>query len=1035
MNDSVSATTAPISHPPAPVGGQDLLSPVVAVLNVDPGFELGSHRRRILGSRVSERMAALGMNDVEAYVALLRRSPQEAAELSSDLSPGTGAFLCEPALTEALRGEALPRWLASEAAEVRAWVIGCGGGEDAYSIAMLLLESFGRVKVFATEPDRKLLEAGRNGTYASVRNVSAARVQRHFERSRELHYDVNRKLHEAVVFAAHNVLSDPPFSRLDLIYCPGLLRHTGPGLQHSLRGVLHFALKDGGYLMLDPDESGGLESDMFEPVAGQRNLFRRIAAPRKAVGFPIVSNPSKSDNRADRFARPLPVADLARRQLLGIYAPASVLINRRREALYFHGDVHYFLRHPHGEATTDVLALARDGLRAELSATIRQAFDEHQAVLSHDLWISRDAEQVAIRMVARPLAAFGGSSDLMLVSFEHESRSDSLLAPASGEADRTIALRYDAEMEALRAELQSTIAELGRANEQLVAVNQHLRSVNIELEHTNTALAQAKTELESLNAELAATNDELEANVRELEASHDDMANLLVSTEIATVFLTRDLVIKRYTPAATRLFKFIPSDIGRPISDIASRFDCSTLAEDVAAVVKERAQRDREVCTQDGHWYMQRATPYRTAAGGIEGVVLAYIDIAPLKRVETKLRRLSADLEKNVQERTQQLSTEVLEHRRTEETLRNERNFVAAVVSTVSALVVVLDTHGHIVRFNRACEKASGYTFEDVAGKEIRDLMLFSPEDMDAVDRDLLELRSGLLRPIASERPWRHRDGATRLISWSTTALANADGAVEFVIATGIDMTEQRRAEDQARLRLVELTALHRLHTVGELGGIFAHEINQPLAAIAAHSEAGMQRLRRVGASPESAIEDFRQISNQAQRAGTIIKTLRSFLAKDSGETVAIDLCDVVEAACRLVTAEARTNRVSVVVNCAQGVPPILVEPVKIEHVLVNLVRNGIEAIRDAGMKKGSIKISTAAAGDGMACVTVVDSGPGLDELRIETIFEPFNSTKAEGLGLGLVISRSLVEQAGGRLWAEARRNTGVFHFTVPLAS
>ena len=1032
MKDSAPVFAASIGQSSLRGTSDDLLSQVVELLDLEGSFEIGSYRRRVLSSRVCERMAVLHMDDTEAYGALLQRSPHEVGELSRDLQPCTGEFLRDPGLSETLRSKAVPHWLARGSNEVRAWVIGCGDGEDAYGIAMLLLESFERVKVFATEPDSKLLAAGRNGTYPTLRNVSPAPVQRR----RELLYDVNRKLQEAVVFAAHNVLADPPFSRLDLIFGPGLLRHTGPGLQNRLCAVLHFALKEDGHLLLGPGEAAGEESGMFERVPGQHNLFRRIAATaRKAAAFPIVFNPGKPESRAERPERFLPVAELAKQQLLGIYAPASVLINRQREVLYFHGPIHYFLRHPHGEATIDLLALARDGLRAELSATIRQAFDEHQAVLSRDVQVERDAESVAVRMIARPLPAFGGSGDLMLVSFEHEARSDGLLAPASLRSDQTIALRYDAEMEALRAELQSTIAELGRANEQLIATNQDLSSVNIELEHTNAALAQTKHELESLNAELAATNNELEGNVAELEASHDDMANLLVSTEFATVFLTLDLVIKRYTPAATRLFRFIPSDIGRPISDIASRFDCSALAEDVAAVVKERTQRDREVRTQDGHWYIQRATPYRTAAGSIEGVVLAYIGIDPLKHVETELRRLSANLEKNVEERTHQLSAEVQERRRTEETLRNERNFVAAVVSTVSALIVVLDPHGHIVRFNRACEKASGYAFEDVAGKEIRTLGLFSSEDMDAVERDLVALCSGLQRSITSERPWRHRDGAMRLISWSKTALANARGEADFIIAAGIDVTEQRRAEDQARLRLVELTALHRLHTVGELGGIFAHEINQPLAAIAAHSEAGMQRLRRADASPESAIEDFKHISNQAQRAGTIIKTLRSFLAKDTGKTVALDLCVVVEAACRLVTAEARTNRVSVVVDCAKGVPPILAEPVKIEHVLVNLIRNGIEAIRDARMKKGSITVSTAVTGDGMACVTVVDSGPGLDELRIETIFEPFNSTKAEGLGLGLVISRSLVEQAGGRLWADARRNAGVFHFTVPLAS
>jgi PAS domain S-box-containing protein len=336
------------------------------------------------------------------------------------------------------------------------------------------------------------------------------------------------------------------------------------------------------------------------------------------------------------------------------------------------------------------------------------------------------------------------------------------------------------------------------------------------------------------------------------------------------------------------------------------------------------------------------------------------------------------------------------------------------------------------VRFNRACEKASGYTFEEVAGQALLDCPLFLAEDRVTAAHELLELRAGM-HPKTAERRWRHRDGSIRLVSWVTSCLVDARGNVDYIIATGIDISDQRRAEDQAHRRLAELTALHRLHTVGELGGIIAHELNQPLAAIAAHSEAAMQRLRRAARTPETAMQDLKQISIQAQRAGSIIRNLRTFLAKGGADSAPVDISAVIGTTCQLIVGEARTHHVVIVTDLAVDLPLVTAEGVKIEHVLINLIRNGIEAIRDAGMKKGWIKIATLRLPNDMVRVTVADSGPGLGASLRGTLFEPFNSTKAEGLGLGLIISRSLIEQLGGRLWVEPTESSGVFHFTLPF--
>jgi PAS domain S-box-containing protein len=636
-----------------------------------------------------------------------------------------------------------------------------------------------------------------------------------------------------------------------------------------------------------------------------------------------------------------------------------------------------------------------------------------------------------LRIVARPLALATPDDDAMLVSFERLSAGEALQAQRPESAE-SIILHYESALKAAEDELHETINALSAANDHLLVSNQEFDAVNAELAASNSALASSKAELESLNAELSAVNAQLESNVGRLQAAHEDMANLLQSIDIATVFLTEALTVKRFTPAATRLFRLISSDVGRPISDIAACFDTARVEDDIAFAVERTQAKEREIRTHEGHWYIQRVTPYRRREGSIEGVVLSFIDVDELKRAEAELRLLSEGLEQTVQARTRQLSAEVQERRRAEEVLRSERNFVSAVLSTASALVMVLDAHGHIVRFNRACENASGYTFEEVAGQSLLDCQLFLGEDRVAAAHELLELRAGL-HPKTAERRWRHRDGSVRLMSWVTSCLVDARGNVDYIIATGIDISEQRNAEDQARRRLAELTALHRLHTVGELGGIIAHELNQPLAAIAAHSEAATQRLRRATRTPETAMNDLKQISIQAQRAGSIIRNLRTFLAKGTGDSGPVDIGSVIGATCQLIVGEARTHHVVIVTDLAADLPLVTTEAVKIEHVLINLIRNGIEAIRDAGMKKGWIKIATVRLPDDMVRVTVVDSGPGLSTSLRDTLFEPFNSTKAEGLGLGLIISRSLIEQLGGRLWAEPTVSSGVFHFTLPF--
>jgi PAS domain S-box-containing protein len=405
--------------------------------------------------------------------------------------------------------------------------------------------------------------------------------------------------------------------------------------------------------------------------------------------------------------------------------------------------------------------------------------------------------------------------------------------------------------------------------------------------------------------------------------------------------------------------------------------------------------------------------------------------IAALEATNNDLANLLASAGIVTTQRTAELEAEIKERRQAEETLRAERNFVSAILGTAAALVIVLDREGRVVRFNKACEDVSGYASEELQGKTIWDALLVL-EEADGVKRVFAELQKGAF-PNRYENYWRHKDGSRRLIAWANTCLLDARGEVEYVIGTGIDVTAQRRAEEEARQRQAEVAHLHRILTAGELATVLAHELNQPLAAITSYSDASLKQLQRGELPQDRLAQNLEHISVQAQRAGRVIRELRAFLAKDESTRARTDLNAVVGRAAELVAAEARARGVQINLELADDLRAVTAADIQVEHVLVNLARNGIEAVRDSGATTGVVAIQTRS--DGMATVTVRDSGPGLSPDLVEKLFEPFYTTKRDGLGMGLRISRSVIESHGGRIWAEASTAGGIFHFTLPLAT
>lgn len=431
-----------------------------------------------------------------------------------------------------------------------------------------------------------------------------------------------------------------------------------------------------------------------------------------------------------------------------------------------------------------------------------------------------------------------------------------------------------------------------------------------------------------------------------------------------------------------------------------------------------------------------RSSPIFVGAA-VTGAVVAFSDITERKAAEDALHQARDELEQRVVDRTahleelnRQLQQEIQQRQQAEHTLRRERDFSSAILDTVGALIVVLDSDGHIIGFNQACEQTTGYRFDEIRGTAVWDRLLV-PEEAEAVRQVFDTLTAGNF-PNTYENYWVARSGERRLIAWSNTVLVDEHGAVEHVIATGIDVTDQRRAEEKERQRMLELAHVSRLSTMGEMATEIAHELNQPLGAIATYSDAGTQILSSDPQDHDTLKSTLQAITRQARRAGDIVRGLRDFVGKDEGQPMPTDINALVRDVIDLARVEARSRGVRIALNLAEGLPRLTLGRILVEQVIFNLAHNAIEAMEQVDSEQRVLTITTARAEENAIEISVADSGPGLPTDHGERVFEAFVSTKVNGMGMGLTISRSIVEAHGGRLWATPNTPTGTcFRFTL----
>jgi two-component system CheB/CheR fusion protein len=637
-----------------PQAGVGALEGILSQLQAHRKHDLSQYKPSTLMRRIERRVAVHGLKDMATYEAFLKQNPQELDLLFAEMLIGVTSFFRDPAMWTALHDTVLPDLLARHdpALSLRAWVVGCSTGEEAYSLAMVLQELIEaqpqhgalKVQIFATDLSAEAIAVARRGLYATriASEMTPQRLARFFA-PKEGRYQIDQRTRDMVLFAQHDVILDPPFTRLDFLSCRNLLIYFNAQLQHRLMPLFHYSLRPGGVLALGGSETVGRSRMLFTPLSAKARLYQRSDHPAHvgSVDFPV--NRHSTRRVAQEAHLPTPphhlanVQSLADQVLLQEFSPAAVLVNDVGDIIYISGRTGKYLEPAAGKANWNIHVMARPGIRTQLAVALRQAVLEKKSIELQGLQIEEDAQH-PVNITVKALDEPAALQDMVMIVF----REAPALAAVAGESPRpygTIDPAVSQELARSREEIRALRQEMRASQEELQSANEELQSTNEELQSANEELTTSKEESQSMNEELQTINGELQCKLDDLSLAQSDMQNLLNSTDIATLFLDQAFHVRRFTEQACKVFHLRDGDVGRPLSDLATTLIYPELDADARTTLRTLAACEKQVATTDGHWYSVRIMPYRTLANLILGVVLTLVDITAAKELESQLRK------------------------------------------------------------------------------------------------------------------------------------------------------------------------------------------------------------------------------------------------------------------------------------------------------------------------------------------------------------------------------------------------------------
>lgn len=999
------------------------LREILHILHSQTGNDFKHYKRATILRRIERRLQVNALPNVLAYRDYLRQHDDEAQALLQDMLISVTNFFRDRDAFETLERDVIPT-IFSETAEtdqIRAWSVGCATGEEAYSIAMLMADQNALAskpksfQVFASDIDERAVNIGRRGLYPDsiITDVTPARLRMYFDKEEE-HYCVKRDIREKVLFATHNILRDPPFSRLHLIICRNLLIYLNRDVQKKIFEILHYALQPNGYLFLGTAESVDAVSELFTPVDKKHRIYRTVNVKRAdyhALPPALLTSGRLAGVKTPKepVERQYTAPQEVHRQFQEDYAPPSMLIDQHHNVIYATRKADRFLHHPGGEPTRDILVTVHPDLQLELRAALFQATRSHQSVETRYLPMREGGRTSSIRIVVRPAQNQYAGTGMTFLAFEEEVRPDD--APGALEmTPNTVALHLENELMQTKEQLRSVIEQYETAVEDLKGANEELQASNEELRSTAEELETSKEELQSINEELTTVNYELKMKVDETAKANDDLHNFLSATEIATVFIDRSMRIKRYSKAFTRLFNIIATDVSRPILDITCRLDYRDLHRDIEQVFDTLQPQEREIRNpEDGAWYIARLLPYRTAEDRIEGLVLSFIDISRRKAAEEKLRT-------------------------------SDQRMRLITASTRDYAIATIDMDGIVTSWNNGAERLFGYTEAEILGQSAE--VLYTPEDRKAAAfQD--ELRRAREDGRAEDDRWHLRKNGTRVFC-SGIASPLIDEELCGYVKIARDLTDSKWVRDQQDAKLAwekqeRIRAEEAARVRDEFFAVLSHELKQPLNLIQLSAEM-MSRLPEAVMLPaitRGTTTIKRMVEGQARIIDDLMDLSRLHTGKLTLTYTQVNLSERVSHVVHLMATEAQQKGVDLQVEMAPEDFIIQGDVVRIEQIVWNLMSNALKFTPSGGR----VDIRLRREND-LACMEIADTGKGIAPEFLPFIFDMFRQVNSGttrqfgGMGIGLALVKELVHSHGGRIEAASggEGKGSQFRIVLPLA-
>lgn len=1021
----------PLKETSAPLDEDGFVS-VLALLRNKKRVDFSQYRDSTLRRRIVRRMTLRHKESLAAYARLLESDANEVDALYQDVLINVTSFFRDPEVFDTLKRDIFPEIAKGKPSGVpiRIWVTGCSSGQEAYSLAILLLEYLADLprpppfQIFASDlSEVGALDKARLGIYPQSieADVSPERLQRFFVRE-ERGYRIRKDIRNQCIFAKHNMIADPPFSRVDLITCRNVLIYMSPALQRKVIPIFHYALNTGGYLLLGPSETVGRDTDLFKIIDREHKIYGRVSTSSRLPHFLVKSPTSESAQPLSRPPNdPVSHADFrkeADRILLSRFPPACVLVNADLEILQFRGRTQPYLAPAQGEASFNLLKMANEGLFLDLRAAVQEAQTRNAVVEKKDVRVRDEGRMLSVRLEVIPVALPISKETCFLILFEEDSDAKRMesgpgrsagpgtvaaaSAPAAPGSVTDLAeelMQSRKEANSLREYLQSLRDQHDSGIEELKSSNEELLSSNEELQSTNEELETAKEEYQSANEELTTVNEEMTHRSLEMALLNNDLNNLLNSINVPIVIVGNDLRIRRFTAAAGKALHLIPGDVGRPLKDLNWDLSAPDLALAVSEVVETAIPQDHEVRNRDGRWQSLRIHPYRTSDNRIDGAVIVLMDIDVLRTFQEKL----SDAEE----------------------------YARSIVATVREPLLILRED---LRINTA--NASYYKMFRTTPEESEGQLLFRSGDGIWNTPGLRDLVAGCQLRNESfdsfEMSYEDPENGRRTLLFSGSVLRREkEKARMFLLSIG-DITEYKRAQEvlKSQSTILERAVLKRTSELQASNAemeVFSysvsHDLRAPLRAMRGYAEA---LLKDFGSVVDVEAKDhLRKIIQSGARMDRLIQDVLTYSRTALAE-VRLDTVDLDTLVQEVIRQHPDLQAMGADLTVAGPLAPVLGHESSLAQCVSNLLLNAVKFMPDG--KAPVIQVRTEARGPDIR-LWIEDNGIGIAEEQRERIFGMFEKLNPgetySGTGIGLAIVKKSMERMGGTLGVESQPDQG----------